>query len=85
MLKSRSTCHIYICITFLLSANELCEGYVFTLACLSTGVGGGDGIPACLAGDIPACLAGLQGGLQAHTQRGGSGVWLGGIQAHTLG
>ena len=32
---------------FLLPANEVCEGYVFTRVCLSTG---GGRIPACLAG-----------------------------------
>ena len=40
-------------------ANIVCEGYVFTGVCLSTG----GAIPACIAGGIPACLAaGLQGG-----------------------
>ena len=51
---------------------EVCEGYVFTGVCQSTGAGGG----------IPACLAGFQ----AHTQGrslGGSGR--GGLQAHTQG
>ena len=42
---------------YLPPANEVCEGYVFTRVCLSTG-----GIPVCLAGGIPACLAGLQEG-----------------------
>ena len=37
-----------------------------------------------IGGGIPACLAGLQGGLQAHTQGGGWGVWPGrSLQAHT--
>ena len=44
-------------------ANVVCEGYVFTRVCLSTG---GGGIPACLAGGIPACLAGLPGGVSQH-------------------
>ena len=40
---------------------SVCEGYVFTGVCLSTGEG--DGIPASIVGGIPACLvAGLQGG-----------------------
>ena len=34
--------------------NVVCEGYVFTGVCLSTG---GDAIPACIAGSILACLA----------------------------
>ena len=46
-------------------ANVVCEGYVFTGVCLSTG--GGGTIPACIAGCIPACLAvggaGLGGGM----------------------
>ena len=36
-------------------ANVVCEGYVFTGVCLSTGEG--CAIPACIAGGIPACLA----------------------------
>ena len=58
-------------------ANVVCEGYVFTGVCLSTG---GGTIPACIAGGIPACLAaGLGGipaclaGFQAHTQGGSLG------------
>ena len=39
-------------------ANEVCEGYVFTRECP---LGGGGGIPACLASGIPVYLAGLQG------------------------
>ena len=35
-------------------ANVVCEGYVFTSVCLSTG---GGAIPAFIAGGIPACLA----------------------------
>ena len=72
--------------------NEVCEGYVFTRVCLSTG---GGGIPACLAGGwypsmpcrwCPSMLCRSPGGLQAHTQGGGverSGK--GGLQAHTRG
>ena len=52
-------------------ANEVCEGYVFTRVCQSFCSGGGGGIPACLAG------------LQAHTQGGGWGVWLGGVSRPT--
>ena len=60
-------CHFAkIRFSFLPPANEVCEDYVFTRVCLSTG-GGGRGIPACLAGGIPACLAGLwRGGVSQH-------------------
>ena len=34
----------------LLPANEVCEDYVFTRVCQSTGLGGGGGIPTFLAG-----------------------------------
>ena len=43
---------IYLCdveVNLLPPANVVCEGYVFTGVCLSTGRGG---IPACLAGHI---------------------------------
>ena len=43
--------------------NEVCDGYVFTRVCLSTG---GGGIPVCIAGGIPACLAGLQWNVSQH-------------------
>ena len=75
---------------YLPRANEVCEGYVFTRVCLSTG-----GIPVCLAGGIPACLAGLQegggcipaclAGFQAHTQWGAWGVWQRGVPRPTPG
>ena len=60
-------------------ANEVCEGYVFTRVCLSTG---GVGIPACLAGFQPTPKGEVEGSglgwdLQAHTQ--------GGLQVHTQG
>ena len=40
-------------------ANEVCEGYVFTRVCLSTGRGGG--IPACLAGFQPTPTGEVEG------------------------
>ena len=50
----------HILMILLPPAKEVCEGYVFTRVCLSTG---GGGVPACIAGGIPACLAaGLGGG-----------------------
>ena len=39
--------------SYLPPANVVCEGFVFTGVCLSTG----GAIPACIAGGIPACLA----------------------------
>ena len=71
---------------FLTPANEVCEGYVFTGVCLSTG--GGCAIPACIAGGIPACLAaGVQGGWYpsmpcrfpgSHPRGKFRGIWPGG-------
>ena len=72
---------------FLPPANVVCEGYVFTGVCLSTGGGGCYPIMHCRwypsipcsrsgRGIIPACLAGFQ----AHTQGGGGkfrGIWPG--------
>ena len=71
-------------------ANVVCEGYVFTPVCLSTGV-----IPACISGGIPACLAaGLQGVVSQHALQVSRptpvrgklrGLAGGGLQAHTQG
>ena len=59
---------------FLPSANEVCEGYVFTHVCHSVHGGG------LSSGPYPGVrLRGLaRGGLLAHTQGWGWGVWLGG-------
>ena len=55
---------------FLLPANEVCEGYVFTHVCLSTG---GVSRPTP-RGDVEGSD---QGGLQAHIRGGCWGVWPG--------
>ena len=79
--------------SFLPPANVVCEGYVFTGVCLSTGGGvlsqhalqvvSQHALQQVSRGcGIPACLAGFQ----ANTQGGSLGEsGLGGLQAHTQG
>ena len=56
-------------IEYLLPANQVCKGYVFTPVCQSFCSQGGVGIPACIASGIPACLAAV--GVSRSTPSGG--------------
>ena len=67
--------------TFLPSANDVCEGYVFTHVCYSVhGAGGGGALSPgpYPGGGLRGLAGGLAGGVSRPISRGMLGVWLGG-------
>ena len=59
--------HHFVQLIFLPSANEVCEGYVFTRVCHSVQLGGGGG---ALGPDPGGRLGGLAGGVSRPIPRG---------------
>ena len=64
---------LFSCSFSLPPANEVCEGYVFTGVCLSTG---GGGVRGCSRGGMRGCLGGMRGCSGGHAWLLWGGMWL---------